>query len=159
MGTAADGEGIAPAQEMSAAPRVVIDTNVALSALLFKKGRLVVVRDVWQSGQCSPLASHATATELMRALSYPKFRLSAAEQQELLADYLPFTSVVRMPTKPPRTPVCRDPADVPFLQLAKVGRADYLVTGDEDLLTLASGFSCPIVTPSTFLSHLARRKG
>jgi putative PIN family toxin of toxin-antitoxin system len=144
---------------MSAAPRVVLDTNIVLSALLFRQGRLVMVRDAWQSGQCSPLVSHATVAELMRALSYPKFRLSVDGQQELLADYLPFASVVRIPTKPPKTPPCRDRADIAFLQLAKVGRADYLVTGDEDLLSLASGFTSSIVTASTFLSHLVRRKG
>ena len=70
----------------------------------------------------------------MRALTYPRFKLTAEEQRELLADYLPYCTSVVMPAKPPRTPPCRDPFDVPFLQLAVVGKADYLVTGDKDLL-------------------------
>jgi predicted nucleic acid-binding protein len=45
--------------------------------------------------------------------------------------------------------------DVPFLELAIAGEADYLVTGDRDLLTLASEFPCPIVTADSFLEHLA----
>ena len=76
---------------MSRAPRVVLDTNVVLSALVFAQGRLAVVRYAWQSGRCQPLVSPATASELVRALAYPKFGLSADEQRELLADYLPYS--------------------------------------------------------------------
>ena len=133
------------------ATRVVLDTNVVLSALLFAQGRLAPLR-AWRDGRFKPLVSAATAKELVRALSYPKFRLSAAEQQELLADYLPYCETVHMPARPPKTPVCRDPFDVPFLQLAMAGRADYLVTGDQDLLVLSRRLSCPIVTPEKFLA-------
>ncbi len=140
---------------MSAAPRVVLDTNIVLSALIFKRERLAVVREAWQSGGYSPLVSPATVAELIRTLSYPKFRLSAEDQGELLADYLPFCTTVRIPAKPPMTPVCRDPFDLPFLQLARVGRADWLVTGDADLLSMAKEFSCPIITGQAFLRQLA----
>lgn len=138
---------------MSSAPRVVLDTNLVLSALVFTHGRLAALREAWHAARCRPLLSQATAAELMRALAYPKFRLSAEEQRELLADYLPYCAIVRMPAKPPKTPACRDPFDVPFLQLAVVGKADYLVTGDRDLLSLAGAFSCPIVTAEQFLKR------
>lgn len=141
---------------MSSAPRVVLDTNVALSALVFAHGRLGALRQAWHAASCRPLLSQATAAELMRALGYPKFKLSAEEQQELLADYLPYCTTVRMPARPPRTPPCRDPFDVPFLQLAVAGKAEYLVTGDRDLLSLAGRFTCPIVTADQFLSALAK---
>jgi predicted nucleic acid-binding protein len=59
-----------------------------------------------------------------------------------------------MPAKPPKTPACRDQSDVPFLQLAIAGKADYLVTGDGDLLALASKFSCPIITADQLLTKL-----
>lgn len=142
---------------MSHAPRVVLDTNVALSALVFAQGHLGVLRQIWHDARCRPLLSQATAAELMRALAYPKFKLSADEQRELLADYLPYCTTVRMPAHPPRTPPCRDALDLPFLQLALAGKADYLVTGDKDLLALAREFSCPIVTADHFLKALAGR--
>ena len=69
-------------------PRVVIDTNVVLSALVFGKGTTARLRAAWQGGHCLPLVSTATAQELVRVLAYPKFRLDPQEQQELLADYL-----------------------------------------------------------------------
>lgn len=141
---------------MSRVPRVVLDTNVALSALVFAQGRLGALRKAWHDARCRPLLSQATAAELMRTLAYPKFKLSAEEQQELLADYLPYCSIVSMPARPPRTPPCRDPFDVPFLQLAVAGKADYLVSGDRDLLALAGEFSCPIVSADKFLSVLAQ---
>ena len=88
------------------------------------------------------MVSKETASELIRALSYPKFKLSPADQQELLADYLPYCLTVKVPELPPEAPICWDPADIPFLQLALAGNADYLVTGVQDLLVLAESFVC-----------------
>ena len=48
----------------------------------------------------------------------------------------------------------RDPFDVPFLHLAVVGKADYLVTGDRDLLSLSGRIRCPIVTAVELLRSL-----
>lgn len=135
--------------------RVVLDTNIVLSAVVFAQGRLAPLRHAWQQARCLPLVSKATTAEFMRVLTYPKFKLTTEEQQELLADYLPYCTTVRIPAKPPKTPACREPFDVPFLQLAVAGKADFLVTGDQDLLSLARGFACPIVTAHQFLSTLA----
>lgn len=142
------------AKRVRSAPRVVIDTNLVLSALVFAKGRLTPLRLAWQDGRCTPLVSKATASELIRVLAYPKFKLTRDEQQELLADYLPWCTTVRVPNPPPDTPDCRDPHDLPFLQLAVAGNADYLVTGDQDLLTLASQFDHPIVTAEQFIKTI-----
>jgi putative PIN family toxin of toxin-antitoxin system len=140
---------------MKSAPRVVLDTNVVLAALLFSQGRLVPIRGAWQRGGVHPLASRATIEELMRALTYPKLKLTLEDQRELVADYLPYCTTVRMPAKLPRTPSCRDPFDAAFLQLALVANADYLVTGDKDLLALQGQIRCPIIIPEAFLDVLA----
>jgi len=139
---------------MSRPPRVVLDTNLVLSALVFAQGRLAWLRHAWQDGHCVPLVSKHTTAELIRVLAYPKFKLSAEEQQELLADYLPWCATVRIPNPPPVTPDCRDPFDQPFLQLAVAGKADYLVSGDRDLLSLEDQFDCPIVSAEKFLKSL-----
>lgn len=142
-----------------ALPRVVLDTNVVLSALLFGGGATGLVRQAWQAGRLHPLVSTATVQELMRVLAYPKFRLAVDEQRELLADYLPFAEVVTVPEPPPRVPDCRDVNDLPFLHLAVAGKADLLVSGDADLLSLAAPdirprLRCRIVTVQSLLDHL-----
>ncbi len=132
-------------------PRVVIDTNLVLSALVFAQGRLAPLRHAWQGQRIQPLISRDTAAELMRVLAYPKFKLTADDQQELLSDYLPCCKTVIIPNPPPQTPPCRDRLDVPFLQLAVAGKANILVTGDQNLLSLAGTFFCPIVTADQFI--------
>lgn len=136
---------------MRSPPRVVLDTNVVLSALLFGAGTAARLRAGWQSERCVPLASPATAQELVRVLGYPKFGLSTTSQAELLGDYLPWVQVVAIPEPPPPVPACRDPFDRPFLELAAVGRAHVLVSGDRDLLSLAGRRGvCPILTIDAF---------
>lgn len=144
-------------------PRAVLDTNVVISALLFAGGGTARLRHAWQAGRLLPLLSTATAQELMRVLAYPKFKLTAADQQELLADYLPWAEVVPVPDPPPRVPACRDAHDLPFLHLAAAGRADVLVSGDADLLALAAPakplkgprLRCRILGVQAFLDSLA----
>ncbi len=122
---------------MKSPPRVVLDTNVVLSALLFGGKSVARVLGGWQSERFLPLASTATTQELVRVLTYPKFGLSAVEQMELLADYVPWVQVVDIPNPPPSVPNCRDPFDTQFLQLAVASKARALVSGDRDLLGLA----------------------
>jgi putative PIN family toxin of toxin-antitoxin system len=131
-------------------PKVVLDTNLVLSALVFTQGRLTSLRQAWQEKRIKPLASSATIAELIRVLGYPKFKLSLAEQQELLGDYLPYCELVAIPDPPPETPQCRDAFDVPFLQLSIAGKAEALITGDKDLLSLVGKFVCQILTAEEF---------
>ena len=88
-------------------------------------------------------------------VAYPKFALDAGERRDLLDDYLPFCETVPVPDPPPAVPECRDPSDRPFLELALAGRADALVTGDADLLTLADVFPVPILPPADFRRRLS----
>ena len=141
-------------------PRVVLDTNVLLSALVFSGGALARLQGLWQSGAIVPLVSTTTAEELVRVLAYPKFKLDPGARQELLADHLPWAEVVEIASPPPPVPACRDPFDLPFLYLAASGRAEALVTGDADLLSIADGKartvrSFVIVRPHDFLASLA----
>ena len=139
-------------------PRVVLDTNIVLSALVFGGGNAARVRFAWQSGAFTPFVSTATAQEIVRVLAYPKFRLSAVDQEELLADYLPFTTTVRVPVPPPPVPDCRDPFDVMFLELATAGKAQSLVTGDRDLLAVAGQTKFSILTLDAFIAALPNVK-
>lgn len=128
--------------------RVVFDTGTVISALLFQKGRVAWLRRHWAKGDCTPLVSRATAEELIRVLSYPKFRLSTAEGHELLAGYLVHCETVHGVRRHPV--VCRDAGDQAFLDLAYSGQAAVLVTGDGDLLELAGRTDFAIETPAAY---------
>jgi len=140
---------------MVEARRVVLDTNTVLSVLLFVHGRLVPLRTVWQSGALTPLLCAQTVEGLLRALAYPKFRLTPEEREELLADYLPYGEVVASWQTRPAVPQCRDEKDQVFLDLAAVGVAQWLVTGDRDLLSLSGQTQFRIVEPAAAIELLA----
>lgn len=134
--------------------RAVFDTGVVVSALVFEGGRLSWLRSAWQSGAVRPLASAATVSELLRVLAYPKFNLSAVEQQALLSDYLPWCEAIAVKGRMAGVPRCRDPFDQPFLLLALAAKADVLVSGDDDLLAVAPRFSIPVIRPADLAALL-----
>lgn len=131
--------------------RVVFDTNAVVSALLFANGRLAWLRTHWRDGGCIPLTSRATAAELNRVLSYPKFQLSQEDRLELLAEYLLYCEPVEVSTSCPA--ICTDIKDQIFLDLAHSGGACVLVSGDRDLLVIASQTAFPIKTPEAYRSR------
>jgi len=139
---------VLPLEGRSRTPRVVFDTNTVVSALLFAGGRLAWQRQHWRDGGSIPLVSRATASELTRVLSYPKFQLSPEKRIELLGDYLPYCVTIELVEKCPT--ICRDSNDQPLLDLAQSGKADILVTGDQDLLVLGGHTRFPIETPEAF---------
>ncbi len=141
-------------REPDMALRVVFDTNTVISALLFANGRLSWLRSHWKEGRSTTLISRSTVEELARVLSYPKFRLSAPDRLELLGDYLPHCETVDPSDRCPV--VCRDASDQPLLDLAQSGKADVLVTGDDDLLALAGQTAFIIETPADFRARVSK---
>ena len=133
--------------------RVVLDTNVLVSALVFRSPSVAWLLSAWQSLMFIPLASQITMAELERVLRHPKFNLFRAQAEALIEDYRPWCEMVTI-TEPPDVPECRDPKDRMFLELAAAGQADALVTGDGDLLTLAPVFAVPIITPTELMARL-----
>jgi putative PIN family toxin of toxin-antitoxin system len=137
--------------------RAVFDTNVVVSALVFG-GRLAWLREAWASGVVTPVVCHETAAELLRVLQYPKFRLTGDDRAALLEDYLPFAEIVILPRPLPEIDVaCRDRDDVVFIQLAVSAGADFLVSGDADLTSLAGVLPVKLVSIDTLRPLLADR--
>ena len=138
------------------AVRVVLDTNTVLSALLFPRGRLSWMRDLWTVGRIVPPVCGATARELIDALAYPKFRLDEADIQTMLAAYLPFTETTDLNDDSiVNVPLCSDPDDQVFLRLAAIGRAVVLVSGDGALLEMAGQVPFAIEHAAEFRKRFA----
>lgn len=137
--------------------RVVIDTNVVLSALLFRSAAtspLTRLRLQWERGRIMPVVCRESAEELLRVLAYPKFQLTEAEQQQVLAAYLPFceTHSIRLSmVQRARLPACRDPQDQIYLELAASAKVAAVITGDRDLLALKGDVAFRILTPADWM--------
>ncbi len=133
--------------------RVVLDTNVLVSALLFK-GKLSGFVALWQEGGLAPLLSKETFVELRKVLTYPKFALDQEEIGAILEDaILPFFEIVD-PVEPIEG-VSTDPDDDPFIACAVSGGAEFVVTGDAHLVGLKRYKAVKVVTPSEFLRRFA----
>ncbi|CAB3647588.1 putative toxin-antitoxin system toxin component, PIN family [Achromobacter pestifer] len=127
--------------------RVVLDTNVLVSGLAYPSsvpGRIVTA---WRRGGLEVVLSHYILDEMVRVLPrLPRVQMTPAEIRDL-ADSFMFLADVVEPEGTPDTNL-RDPADQPVLLTLKAAKADYLITGDKDLLVLAGDY--PIVTPAEF---------
>ena len=133
----------------------MLDTNVVLSVLVFEHGRLSWLRQAWMQHRFVPLLDKPCTEELLRALHYPKFKLSRDEVETLLGDYLPFAETVDTGSAGAlRLPTATDPADQKFVRLAHIGKADVLVTGDRALLALSGKTRFAIEKPADFLHRL-----
>jgi len=136
--------------------RAVLDTNVIVSAVLVRRGNERRILDAWRRGAFDLLISPALLEELGRVLSYPRIRdarwMTDAEVLDLL-ETLAGESIVVEGSLDVRA--SRDASDDKFLTAAEEGNAEYLVTGDRDLLTIESYRSVKIVRPSVFIARLA----
>jgi len=133
-------------------PRIVLDTNNLISGIFFEKGNEARVLDETLAGGAKLLASLEALQEFQETVSRPKFQLSALEA---LAVFQLIVSSCEIVLAPPRAEVkCRDPEDQKFLDCAVGGRADFLVTGDRDLLILGHVGRTKIVTAAEFIRTL-----
>ena len=131
------------------AERIVIDTNVLISAALSTgtpPARLV--RHVLAHGRL--LFSDATFTELHTRLWRPKFDryLRIEDRKQLLHDFGAASVWVDVPAAIAARRFSRDADDDKFMQLALTGQASHLVSGDRDLLDLVEVEGVPIWTPA-----------
>ena len=130
--------------------RVVLDTNVLISALLFTGVSSDLV-PLWQKGAVRFLLSREILEEYLRVLAYPKFKLSRQEIRGLIeGDLLPFVEIVN-PGRRRLKVVITDPSDDKFLECAVAGKADVLISGDKALSGIGRYRRVQIQSPPQFL--------
>jgi hypothetical protein len=135
--------------------RAVLDTNVVISALLFSGPPSQLV-SAWQSSRLRPVISAPILDEYIRVLAYPKFKLTSAEIHGLIEEeLLPFTETVKV--IPSAVSKVRDPDDAKFITCATTADVQWLVSGDDDLLSLHRVKSVEIVSVTAFLQHLKHK--
>jgi putative PIN family toxin of toxin-antitoxin system len=136
--------------------RAVIDTSILIRSILKPKGSTGPILRQLKAGRFLLLYSEALLEELADVLSRPRFRekygVSAADIINILT-----LLVFEGEEVSPATPIaaCRDPKDNKVLEAAVAGRADLIVTGDDDLFVLNPFEGIRILGPGAFLDLLA----
>jgi putative PIN family toxin of toxin-antitoxin system len=132
--------------------RVVLDTNVIISATLIHGGNEDQILRAWRRGAFDLVLSPAIIEEISRVLLYERLRrsrwMTEGEIAELLEALAASSFIVtgRIAVK-----ASRDPDDDKFLAAAIQGEARFLVTGDRDLLDIGGYGNFQIITPARFL--------
>jgi putative PIN family toxin of toxin-antitoxin system len=131
--------------------RVVLDTNVLVSGIAFPGGVPGRIVAAWRQGGLDVVLSRYILDELARVLPRLNHRLHWSEAE--FADFIDILAInvdLVEPAAADDTDL-RDAADQPVLGTLLTAKADYLVTGDLDLLALAARY--PIITPAEFWSR------
>ena len=131
--------------------RFVLDNNILVSALLVKNSApFWVIKKVEEMGVI--LYSEATLLELNQVLNRKKFvkYFTVEEKQEFIVKLIESAELVAITES---IDVCRDPKDNKFLELAVSGEADFIISGDRDLLVLNPFRNIEIITANDFLTR------
>ena len=138
-------------------PKAVLDTNILVSALITPRGTPAKVIQAWRVEQFELVTSSPILEELHETLSRPKiktrYHLSSEDIRNFLT-LLAHTALCVSGARSVSAPI-HDPDDLRILAAAIESQADYLVTGDKELLRLKQFQSVHIMTPSAFLRVIA----
>lgn len=133
--------------------RLVLDTNIFVSLLIRPGDTFLALVDYIDQG-ATIVYSTETLTELVDVLRRRKFaRYTTAEEVAAFVTWV--ATVGELITVEEAVTGSRDPNDNKFLALAVAGRADYLVSGDKDLLVLGRIDGIPILSPAAFLATVS----
>lgn len=133
--------------------RLVIDTNILVSALLVSGSLPAHLIVLWREGRFDLLTSAVQVDELMRVTRYPKIRerLNPALAGRLVNEV---RELAVMLSKLPEVTASPDPYDNYLLAMASAGAADFIVTGDNhDLLHLKLFEGARIIPVRGFLTQ------
>ncbi len=129
--------------------RVVIDTNIFLSAILNQDSfpARVVEKAILSSQILQSAETWAELEDVLNREKFDRYRSIFDHRRyfQYLAEFMHEISVLT------RVSVCRDPKDDKLLELAMDGGADLIITGDKDLLVLSPFEGIPIITPLAYL--------
>jgi putative PIN family toxin of toxin-antitoxin system len=137
--------------------KAVLGTNVLVSSLVSQHGPPRHALDAWLEGHYTLVTSLYLVEELIHVLSYPRIAGQIhLEEDELAAILAALLSQAEVTPGRLRLPaVTRDPKDDAVVACAVEGEADYIVSGDQDLLVLGRYETVQVVTPRQFVDVLA----
>lgn len=139
--------------------RAVLDTNVIISATLIQGGNEDQILRAWERGAFELVLSPQILDEMARALFYERLRkFRWMSEEEILTLLQSLAGESPLVSGKVSVRASRDPEDDKFLAAAVEALADYVVSGDKDLLDLKAYKGARIVTPAQFLTMLRRKR-
>lgn len=128
--------------------RVVLDTNVLVSALLNPEGAPASVLDLVLAGELTPVVDQRIVDEYREVLSRPRFAFDAALIEEIIRAIETGETI----QAPPLQLELPDPDDAPFVEVAVAARVDALVTGNRRHFPPSCGAN--VLSPAELLQRL-----
>ena len=127
--------------------KLIVDTNIWISFLLSKK--YAFLDNLLENGDVQLVFSNEMLAELFDVANRPKLRkFFTKDDWDIVSDIIEECAVFYSVES--HVEICRDPKDNFLLSLAKDSEADYLITGDNDLLVLKSFGTTEILTVTEF---------
>lgn len=137
--------------------RVVLDTNVLVSSVIAPKGNAASIVSHWRNNDIEVVVSLAILVECYRVLHETrikrKYRLSDQAVEEVIRELADHSRVVEYTVRPTISKLI-DPDDVEIIATALAGKATYIITGDQHLLSIKKFKGITITTPAYFLINL-----
>ena len=133
--------------------RVICDTSALLASMTPVPNRGSIIWHWMESGAIQSVVSDYLIDELLTQLAQPRFRLTTEQQDSIITEYL--HHALSYDQVPPSGAHCRDPQDIPVLDLAIWQQVDAIISTDPDLLELDGEFTFRIVNPTGFQELLA----
>lgn len=135
--------------------RIVLDTNIIVSGL-FWRGSPYLILDAALNKRYISLATEPLLEEIRDVLSREKFAQKLAEKKLTVDGIVNSFRMIAIIVEPAEIPLdaIRDPKDRAVLACAVGGKADYIVSGDQDLLALTAYQNIPILDTAQFVKRL-----
>jgi uncharacterized protein len=135
--------------------RAVVDTGIFVSALIRRRGTIGSILRALQDGCFTVIYTTAILVEIIDVLGRDKIHVKyhiEPDDVSALINLIRLRGELVIPTQ--TVNACSDPKNDKFLEAAKVGQADCIVSGDADLLDMGTFEDIPILRPAEFLARL-----
>jgi putative PIN family toxin of toxin-antitoxin system len=136
--------------------KACLDTNIFISGFISPSGYPSQIIEAWQNREFILLTSDEIITEVSKVLNYPKIKKSFSLSDDEIEKYLTLISKYsqRMPGELKVNVITENPSDNMFIACALEGKADFIISGDNHLLSVGNHEGIRIITASEFVKQI-----
>ncbi len=141
--------------------KVVIDTNVMVSALLSPKSIPAQILRLWREDIIEVLTNSIIIEEIREVMAYSRIKKKLSLQFSQVHEFIELLEIYTVPVKVPAKvkKISLDMDDDIFLHVAYYGKAECIISGDKHLLDVKQYKGIPVLKPAEFILYLSERLG